>query len=808
MSFTIQYIPRAITSTLANCHSKVVILEGARAVGKTMLAQQELAAMGYRYYSLADPATYEYASRNITDWVNSLALPAIVDEAQRIPDLPLAIKERVDGFESNTRPLFILTGSASINRGGLDGQDPLTRRATRFSLCPLTEREIRRMPTNVIDDLWSGAPDISFESKESKEGLFSRISLGGFPAYVANSRLVGPRERSLSIRSDIDGVLGDNVQPGEHLDSAIAHSVLDRLLALPGDILNVSKLANETGINDRTAKRYISIFMRRFLIHPLPNLRLAANKQDFARSKIHPVDTSFSCEMLAKAGRDPQGDPILFGHLLESYVINQIVPSAQWSSRRPDTFFWRETSGRQAEVDLVLVSNNELIGIEVKSSDTVSTKDFAGLRRLSEDERFRRGYVIYTGGKFVRESENLWAVPIAALWNEGAFLRESESMTERVKREREAAELVRERPDSSADASIILSYNHDDNEYLDGAIVQLANSIVREYEYQFASTLRLFVDTQSIGLGEDWQRALDSAVESSTFIMPAVTPRYLGSSACRDELNKFVSRSEEKRNGHILSVIWQQFEGTLPAIQNPQATAIIQQYQYMNVSKLRDLDTNEKEYKATVRKLVDEIRKRIIQDREEMEDGVSDARESESQNFENGFLEKAESMAASSVSLRENLDKAGVEATLMGSIISKHPIPSNGDIKSLKAWSLIVEREAKGHANAMREHLTQVRHDWNEVTKATRGYIDLLGKLSDHEDGSGALHTLRTQLVSLRQSFNLPDNAQQVIPILEMMRMLTPRLGFLGDSYQEFINTFIDMKAATDDLLDQLDAIN
>ena len=306
------YVPRPLAASILACQAKVAIIEGARAVGKTSLAHNELESRGFTYYSLAEQNTYDYASRNLSEWVNGLKLPAIIDEAQRIPDLPLAIKERVDGLPS-TGLQVVLTGSASINRKGLEGQDPLARRSRRFTLHPLTRREIAKILDSIVDDLWEGSVDHTFQSDVSRKGLYDLIALGGFPQYALGAQFTSSRERYLSIRDDIDGVLGDTILPGEQLDKTIAHAVLRSLLGLPGGILKVSRISNDLGYDSRTISRYIGIFERRFLIHSLPNLRLAAHKQNVAHSKIHPVDTSFSCELLSESGKDPLSEPGQFG---------------------------------------------------------------------------------------------------------------------------------------------------------------------------------------------------------------------------------------------------------------------------------------------------------------------------------------------------------------------------------------------------------------------------------------------------------------------------------------------------------------
>lgn len=166
--------------------------------------------------------------------------------------------------------------------------------------------------------------------------------------------------------------------------------------------------------------------MRRFLVSALPNLRTAPNRQTFARAKIHPVDTSLSVQTMLSKGRDPMVNPVDYGNLLESFVVNQILPSVQWSRIHPDCFYWRESGSGPKEVDLVMVSRDRIVGVEVKSSSRVTREDFKGLAALANDQRFYRGYLVYTGGRVMKWPGNLWALPVAALWNTDAFIAAAE----------------------------------------------------------------------------------------------------------------------------------------------------------------------------------------------------------------------------------------------------------------------------------------------------------------------------------------------------------------------------------------------
>lgn len=800
------YVQRSLVSSILSCRTKVAIIEGARAVGKTSLAHNELESRGFAYYTLAEQETYNYASRNLSEWVNGLKLPAIIDEAQRIPDLPLAVKERVDRLP-NASLQIVLTGSASINRKGLEGQDPLARRSRRYILHPLTRREIAHNPDSIVDDLWEGLIDQSFQSNMSRKDLYDLIALGGFPQYALGTEFTSPRERYLSIKDDIDGVLGDTILPGEQLDKTIAHAVLRSLLGIPGGILKVSRISNELGYDSRTISRYIGIFERRFLIHSLPNLRLAAHKQNVAHSKIHPVDTSFSCELLSESGKDPLSEPALFGGIFESFVVNQLVAAAQWSRHLPNSFYWRESGSKPNEVDLVLVSGQELVGIEVKAASSIDASDFKGLRALSSDPRFKRGFVIYTGGTIVREAHNLWALPVSALWEKGVLLKPSEKTSPEQVQRAVTLPSVKPSSDQPFDARLFLSYRHEDNEYLDGAIIRLADDIAREYKFQSGSSgLEVFVDTRSISWGEEWRSALGSAVDATTFIMPAVTPGYLSSQACREELQAFVSRGEDLANGHVLSLIWQEYHSTPAAAQNPSIVETIERYQYRDVSDLRDVDSTDRAYKERVRELAEEIRKAVLADADRMSGTLATSKVQPDDETDEpiGLIDRVSNLGDSLNIFKTSFESTALELSNIQIAINAHPAPQTGNVDALRSWCEGIERDTKAHVSSMREKLADSRKAWSDVCDTTKALIRATAVM---KAGGQPLDIsdLRMQLTATRAQLDQIGDLEQQLTPLKMLTVLSPRLRFLSDGLHELVNTVVDMRASLDDLIFQAD---
>lgn len=84
---------------------------------------------------------------------------------------------------------------------------------------------------------------------------------------------------------------------------------------------------------------------------------------------------------------------------------------------KPQLFHFRTQTGQ--EVDIVLEdAAGHLVGVEVKASATITSSDFKGLRALQEisGKLFTRGVLFYAGAESVAFGANLFALPLASLW--------------------------------------------------------------------------------------------------------------------------------------------------------------------------------------------------------------------------------------------------------------------------------------------------------------------------------------------------------------------------------------------------------
>jgi predicted AAA+ superfamily ATPase len=106
------------------------------------------------------------------------------------------------------------------------------------------------------------------------------------------------------------------------------------------------------------------------------------------------------------------------GHVVENFVVNEIQKHMTWSATRCSMYHFRSASN--VEVDIVLERmDGKIVGIEIKSSQNVSSKDAQGLLSLKNalpENKWHRGVVLYGGDVIVPLADGIIALPLSALW--------------------------------------------------------------------------------------------------------------------------------------------------------------------------------------------------------------------------------------------------------------------------------------------------------------------------------------------------------------------------------------------------------
>lgn len=399
-----------------------VLINGARQVGKSTLAQQL-----YRdgilkaYITLDDLSQLEAARKDPHGFISSITHPLAIDEIQRAPQLLQAIKKSID--EDRRPGRFLLTGSANIfSYPGIS--ESLAGRIDIISLEGLSLGEILQQaaPSSFLNDLFSGIPlqelkdkwtqDIQQKPDIEIKSLNEHIFYGGFPE-VALKKQERFRERWFS--SYQSAYIERDVRDISRLLDVVSFAQLFRLVGLQtGNLLNHKNLAGEIGLDQRTVTRYLEILEMTFQASHLTPWFSNTRKRLIKTPKIYFHDAGQATYLSGIDTPVSLSTNPHFGAIFETWVwaeLRKLLALTTGIERA----FYRTHLGK--EVDFLLYRGTTFWGIECKAAETVSIKDFQGLKDLQEalESPNVKGLVLYRGNQIITFSENMLAVPLKCL---------------------------------------------------------------------------------------------------------------------------------------------------------------------------------------------------------------------------------------------------------------------------------------------------------------------------------------------------------------------------------------------------------
>jgi hypothetical protein len=152
------------------------------------------------------------------------------------------------------------------------------------------------------------------------------------------------------------------------------------------------------------------------------------------------------------------------------------------------------------------------------------------------------------------------------------------------------------------------SYVHDDDSRLFGRIDQLRLDLMGVYHALTGQKLRIFVDRESIGLGEQWTNALQRGVQRATFMMPVVTANYFTSDWCRTELLTFFAICEARGTTDLILPIIFTGHDRISIDSDDEVSRIIAGSQGVDFSEIWPYERGGERWAVAVRDLATKIR--------------------------------------------------------------------------------------------------------------------------------------------------------------------------------------------------------
>ena len=400
------YLHRAIEKTIlkAEGQTKAVLITGARQVGKSTTIRELYP--DYTYITL-DDENYAALARDDSElFFRDIRYPVIIDEAQYAPELFRAIKRIAD--TDNTKGRFFLTGSQSYELMS-SASESLAGRISIVEMCGLSLRELFH-----IDFDRPFIPDDSYIQERSEcivpySDIWSVIHRGSMP------ELLDPeRDWEWFYRDYVRTYLERDIRRIINIKDEIKfRNFLTCLAARSGELLVYQELANEVGIDIKTAQSWVSVIAASGLVRIIHTYQNNIIKRAIKTPKLFFMDTGLLCYLTGWSNPYVLKNGAMSGNIFETFVVSEILKSYSNSGSGTDGIYYYRDKDKK-EIDLLIESGNTIHPVEIKKSGSV-TKDW--IRNFSVLEKIPgkqvgRGAVICLAENRIPISDNVDALPI------------------------------------------------------------------------------------------------------------------------------------------------------------------------------------------------------------------------------------------------------------------------------------------------------------------------------------------------------------------------------------------------------------
>ena len=390
--------------------TRIVLISGPRQSGKTTLAT-DIASDKIPFLTLDDAGALQSAVDDPVGYVRGLDR-AVIDEIQRAPDLLLAIKGLVD--RDNTPGRFLLSSSANLMTIP-NVADSLAGRMDVVRLLPLSQSEIFGTKSGFIDRAFAREKPTA-DHMIVGDDLVENVLSGGYPKALAQTRLSRKRDW---YHSHLEAIIQRDVRDVAQIEQfAIMPKLVSTLAKRSGQLVNYTGIGTGLDLNHVTTKKYVSVLESLYLVHTLRPWFTNRLKRLTKSPKLHFFDAGLLAAMQGASPDVVRKDKRAFNAILETFVFSELQKIATWS-KQLCTFSHFQDKGKN-QVDIVLENRDgDIVGIKVKFSATVRTRDFSGMRKLAGacGKKFVQGMVLYDHDQIVPFGENMFAAPLSCLWS-------------------------------------------------------------------------------------------------------------------------------------------------------------------------------------------------------------------------------------------------------------------------------------------------------------------------------------------------------------------------------------------------------
>ena len=341
------YLVRDLSKTIIKkIHSnKVVIVFGARRVGKTVLVKELLKGIKEPVLSLngEDINVHDkLAIRSVENYKQIIGSYKLlyIDEAQKIPEIGLKLKLMIDEIKDLK---IIISGSSSFDIHK-DAGEPLTGRKYSFNLFALSENEYNQVENNIV----------------KIDKVRERLIFGNYPELL---HLPDREDKIDYLNEMVSSYLLKDILVYENIKHSQKIFNLLRLIAFQiGGEVSLQELGKQLQISKNTVEKFLDLLSKVFILHKVEGFSRNLRKEITKNSRWYFLDNGIRNAVIANFNPIESRNDI--GALWKNYMISERLKYQEYKRLSSNNYFWR--TYEQQEVDWVEERNGSLFGYEFK----------------------------------------------------------------------------------------------------------------------------------------------------------------------------------------------------------------------------------------------------------------------------------------------------------------------------------------------------------------------------------------------------------------------------------------------------------
>ena len=346
----IRTIETKVDNYIKSQEEKLLFIWGPRRSGKTTLINKIAKEQKIRIFNFDNQSDAELfvPRRDVLEQIVKENKIILIDEVQTHPEATVALKLFHDEFHVKV----IATGSSELRQKTQDF-DSLAGRYIEEYCLPFSVYEIAEN---------SKVP--AYEEKNLHLVMQRSLQLyGAYPEVYANENLTETEKIDI-LQNILDTyVLKDIISIYDLKNSKLAKDILTKIALQIGQEVSIREIANSLQANVTTVSNYIEIFIKNYILIPLPSFKTNTRKAVSKNRKLYFYDLGIR-NILVKDFRSLELRPDK-GGVFENFVVSEMEKQRKNSNLKYTLYFYREYGGK--EIDLVLEDyTKKYICVEMK----------------------------------------------------------------------------------------------------------------------------------------------------------------------------------------------------------------------------------------------------------------------------------------------------------------------------------------------------------------------------------------------------------------------------------------------------------